>query len=124
MKNEDLIEEKFKKFAKGKLELDISGEIFEIDLTVEERLPILHYLVASARAGSEGKPVSSEIISNVKNNLVAAFSRSYPDVKKDVVYKFVDSVFELIVTEIAMKSGWITKEAIEKQIKKLGGQKK
>jgi uncharacterized protein YggU (UPF0235/DUF167 family) len=103
--------EKFNKFL-GKMKINVGGEEFEIDPTVEERLPILGYLVANSKASEKGEMADMSLVTKIKQNLVPVFGRNYSDVGIEKLTEFVDKAFEIIISEIALASGWISKEKL------------
>ena len=120
----EMDEKKFKKFVTGKMQIEIGDDTFSIDLAVEERLPVLSYLVNMAKFAEKGQLPKQEMITDAKNILIKAFKRNYSSVDEKVIKKFVDAKFEEIVVGISTASGWISKEQLKKQIDKLSDKKK
>jgi hypothetical protein len=114
--------EKFSKFL-GKMKINIGGEDFEIDPTVEERLPILNYIVANSKASESGKMADMGMVTKIKENLIVVFSRNYKDVAQQSMTEFVDKAFESIISEIALASGWISKEKLIEAVNQVNKKK-
>jgi len=113
---------KFQKFASGKMNLEVGGEQYQVSMRVEERLPVLQYLVMSSKTTESEKLISEELLKQIKLKLVTAFKRNYQEVPNELMEEFVDKGFEQIVGGVAMESGWTSKEQIvaaaEKHLKK------
>ena len=56
---------KFQKFASGKMNLEVGGEQYQVSMRVEERLPVLQYLVMSSKTTESEKLISEELLKQI-----------------------------------------------------------
>lgn len=103
---------RFKQYL-GKTEITVDGEKLELDVTLEDKEKFL----------SVGKGEMDENrIKKITDTIKYIFKKSYPDEPEEELDAFIAKKLEVILVEIAIAFGWMTREEMEKEIKKAASQ--
>lgn len=100
---------RFKKLIKGKTEIEIAGEKFELDVNLEDKQEIL-----DLRKQDFNLVKMAEIFKRI-------FKRSYPEEPEEDISKFVEENILDILTELTIAFRWATREQLKKAIEETQG---
>lgn len=95
---------RFKRLIKGKTEIEIEGEKFELDVNLEDKQELL-----DLRKQDFNLVKMAEIFQRI-------FRRSYPDEPEEDIRKFIEEHILDILTELTIAFKWATREQIKKAI--------
>lgn len=100
---------RFKQYL-GKTEIEVDGEKLELDVTLEDKEKFL----------SIGKGDMDESkIKKITDTIRDIFKKSYPNEPEDELNAFIAKKLEIILVEIAIAFGWMTREEMDRELKKL-----
>ena len=94
----------------GKLEVDVDGEILELDVQLKDKQKILSLV---SKFGAE---LTEENVAKLAEAYKDIIVRSYPSEDVEAIDAFIAKKFESIMTGLAVAFGWTTKEELEKRV--------
>jgi len=95
----------------GKLEVDVDGDILELDVRLKDKHKIMSLMAKLSNSMDEN------LLEELSNVFLEILKRSYPDKDPNVLEAYLTRKFEAFITGIAIAFGWTTKEELDKRVK-------
>lgn len=95
----------------GKLEVDVDGEILELDARLKDKQRIMSLM------SKFGEEITEDSLEKLTQVYMEILKRSYPDVPEEQFEAFLLHKLESFMTGLAVAFEWTTKDELEKKMK-------